>query len=96
MDITRLADLPPGAFAKADPAPDDRFYAAPRMVAHIDEGAIRAVTALYAETVPPGAAILDLCSSRYSHLPDEAVLPRARVVGHGMNADELAANPDLA
>ena len=95
MTITSLADLPPGAFAKPDPSPDDRFYAQPRMVAHIDEGAIAGVTALYAELIPPDAAILDLMSSRYSHLPPASVLSRAGVTGHGMNAAELAANPDL-
>jgi SAM-dependent methyltransferase len=35
-------------------------------------------------------------SSWVSHLPDEARLPLGRVVGLGMNAAELAANPRLA
>lgn len=90
--VRTLADLPHGAFAKADPSGDDLFYAQPRMVAHIDEGAIAAVTALYQEVIPPGADVLDLMSSRYSHLPEGHA---GHVVGHGMNADELAANPQL-
>ena len=91
--ITALADLPPRAFDRADESPDDRFYAQPRMVAHIDEGAIAAVTGLYRALIPAGGAILDLMSSRYSHLPDD--VSYARVVGHGMNVEELAANPQL-
>ncbi|GFH14123.1 methyltransferase, partial [Haematococcus lacustris] len=38
-------------------------------------------------------SVLDLCSSWVSHLPDE--VSYARVVGHGMNAAELARNPRL-
>lgn len=90
--VTRLADLPPGAFAKADRSPDAAFYAQPRMVAHIDEGAIAAATRLYAELVPRGGRVLDLMSSRYSHLPEGHA---GEVTGHGMNASELAANPQL-
>jgi hypothetical protein len=64
-----LPDLPPGAFRKADRAPDALFYVQPRFVAHIDEDAIAAVTGLYREIVPPGGVILDLMSSWISHLP---------------------------
>jgi SAM-dependent methyltransferase len=66
----------------------------PRMVVHIDDGAIAALGRLYAELVPAGARILDLMSSWRSHLPDR-VAPR-EVVGLGMNADEMADNPRLA
>ena len=88
----RIADLPPRAFEKADPSPDAMFYAPSRMVAHIDERAIAAVTALYAEHLRDGMRVLDLMSSRYSHLPALDL----DVTGHGMNAAELEANPDLA
>src|SRR5882757_11508003 len=59
----------------------------------IDAAAIAAVTDLYREVLPPGGAILDLMSSWVSHLPPE--VPYARVVGIGMNAEELAENPFL-
>lgn len=66
----------------------------PRLVTHIDEGAIAAVTALYRELFPPGGVVLDLMSSWVSHLPEDVAY--AQVIGHGLNADELAANPRLA
>ncbi len=81
------------AFAKADGTPDPLFYAEPRFVAHIDAGAIAAVTALYRQVLPPGGVILDLMSSWISHLPED--VKYARVIGHGMNAAELMANPRL-
>ena len=88
-----LPELPANAFAKADPSPDTAFYRQPRFVAHIDPGAIAAVTRLYREVLPPGGVLLDLMGSWISHLPDE--VSYAEVIGHGMNADELAANPRL-
>jgi len=86
-------ELPADSFAKADPSPDTRFYAQARLVTHIDDAAIAAVTALYRELLPPGGVVLDLMSSWVSHLPDDAAY--AEVIGHGMNAAELAANPRL-
>jgi len=85
--------LPAGAFQRLDETPDAEFYAAPRLVTHIDDGAIAAVTGLYREYFPAGGAILDLMSSWVSHLPPEASY--RRVTGLGMNAEELAANPRL-
>src|ERR1700712_50833 len=83
----------PNAFDKADSAPDALFYAQPRFVTHIDDGAINAVTALYRTVLPEGGVILDLMSSWVSHLPEE--MSFERVIGHGMNNEELAANPRL-
>jgi SAM-dependent methyltransferase len=78
-------------FERLDESPDAEFYALPRFVTHIDEGAIAAVTQLYRERLPAGGAILDLMSSWVSHLPSDVTY--RRVVGLGMNAEELAANP---
>jgi SAM-dependent methyltransferase len=83
--------LPEAAFDKHDTAPDELFYAQPRFVTHIDVDAIGAVTALYRELLPASGIILDLMSSWVSHLPEEAVY--GEVIGHGMNEQELAANP---
>ena len=88
-----MTGLPPHAFRRADESPDAQFYAAPRLVQHIDEGAQAAVTDLYRAHVPAGGDVLDLMSSWTSHLPPDVAY--GRVAGLGMNADELAANPLL-
>ena len=88
-----MLTLPPGAFDRYDDGPDAAFYRTPRLVTHIDEAAIAAVTQVYRERFPAGGAILDLMSSWVSHLPPE--VSYRRVVGLGMNEAELAANPRL-
>jgi SAM-dependent methyltransferase len=85
--------FPPDYFRRTDESPDELFYARPRFVAHIDDGAIAAVTALYREHLPPNGAVLDLMSSWISHLPEDVAY--SRVVGLGMNREELAANTRL-
>lgn len=86
-----LPELPPHAFDKDDSAPDPLFYVAPRFVTHIDDRAIAAVTALYRAVFPAGGTVLDLMGSWVSHLPPE--IAYAAVIGHGLNEDELKANP---
>ncbi len=85
--------VPATYFARPDETADEAFYTQARLVTHIDDGAIAAVTALYRDLFPAGGAILDLMSSWVSHLPPE--VPYSRVVGLGMNAAELVANPRL-
>jgi SAM-dependent methyltransferase len=80
--------FPPGFFDRADPSSDADFYRPPRLVTHIDEGAIDAVGALYDELGLDGA-VLDLMSSWVSHFREQ---PRHLTV-LGMNADELDRNP---
>jgi SAM-dependent methyltransferase len=92
--VEQLPGLPATAFDKEDPSPDAEFYDFPRFVTHIDDGAIAAVTGVYREVLPVGGAVLDLMSSWVSHLPPDVAY--AAVVGHGMNAEELAANPRLS
>ena len=86
-------NFPTSAFARFDETSDENFYAAPRLVTHIDDNAIAAVTQVYRELFPPGGAVLDLMSSWVSHLPPE--VEYRRVVGLGMNDAELRANPRL-
>ena len=86
-------ELPKSAFAKLDTGDDLAFYTQPRLVTHIDEAAAAALTGFYRARIPQGARVLDLMSSWVSHLPEEAAY--AEVVGHGMNAEELGANPRL-
>jgi hypothetical protein len=83
--------FPAGFFDRADEEPDDAFYAWPRLVTHIDEGAIAAVGALYEELGLDGD-VLDLMGSWVSHFRTS---PR-RLTVLGMNDDELAANPQAA
>ena len=93
MDRDELG-LPPGAFARLDEEDDEAFYEPARLVHHIDDHAVRVLTGLYREILPAGGVLLDLMSSWVSHLPPD--ITYAEVIGHGMNAEELAANPRLS
>ena len=88
-----LSDLPPWSFEKDDPDDDAAFYAEARLTTHIDDGAIAALTGFYRRMLPAGGVVLDLMSSCVSHLPGDVAY--GEVIGHGMNAEELAANPRL-
>jgi SAM-dependent methyltransferase len=76
-----------------DESSDADFYVEPRLVTHIDDATIAALTQLYRETLPTGGAILDLMTSWVSHLPPEVAY--ARVAGLGMNRIELEHNTRL-
>jgi SAM-dependent methyltransferase len=80
--------FPPGFFDRQDAGADDAFYGFPRLVTHIDDGAIAAVGALYEELGIDGE-VLDLMGSWVSHF---RTAPRNLTV-LGMNPAELAANP---
>lgn len=83
-----VPEFPPGFFDRADASADAAFYGPPRLVHHIDDGAIAAVGAYYDEVGVDGD-VLDLMSSWVSHLRTR---PRHLTV-LGMNAAELGANP---
>jgi SAM-dependent methyltransferase len=89
-----VSRIPEDAFRRTDEAPDEEFYRTSRIVTHIDDGAIAAVTQLYRELFPVGGEILDLMSSWVSHLPPEVAY--RRVIGLGMNEVELRRNERLA
>ncbi|MFM7515091.1 MAG: class I SAM-dependent methyltransferase [Cyanobium sp.] len=78
---------------KWDNSDDALFYAQPRLVHHLDGAFRRRLTQLYRERLLPGSVVLDLMSSWVSHLPEEAAY--AEVIGHGLNEQELRANPRL-
>ncbi|ESQ54277.1 hypothetical protein EUTSA_v10025782mg [Eutrema salsugineum] len=84
-------------FQRFDESSDSTFYEAPRFVTHIDDPAIAALTKYYSKVLPqsdtPGVSILDMCSSWVSHYP--AGYKQERIVGMGMNEDELKRNPVL-
>ena len=79
-----------GAYARQDEGADRDFYAAPRMVAHLDARAQAAIGGYYREVVGADSTVLDLMSSFTSNLPADA--KPARLLGLGMNAAELRAN----
>jgi SAM-dependent methyltransferase len=81
-------------FERIDESPDADFYMQPRLVVHIDEGAVAAAGEFYAGLLPPHGEILDLMSSWVSHLPTN--FPVSGLVGLGMNEEELASNPRLS
>ena len=85
--------FPPAAYERDDESPDERFYTVPRKGVHIDDEAIAALGRVYAEVLPAGGRLLDLMSSWRTHLPADHA---ATVVGLGLNADEMADNPQLA
>jgi SAM-dependent methyltransferase len=84
------ARWPPGFFDRQDPGDDADFYVPPRLVTHIDDGAIAAVAELYDELGVPNGRVLDLMSSWVSHLSRR---PSGGLIALGMNTVELQANP---
>lgn len=80
-------------FGRQDTEDDAVFYAAPRLVQHLDATARALITGVYERFLQPGDRVLDLMSSWVSHLPEALDL---RVSGLGMNAHELSRNHQLA
>jgi hypothetical protein len=85
----RYANFPPGFFSRTDDSKDSRFYANPRLVTHIDDGAINAISDLYDELKLHDGHVLDLMSSWVSHF---RTAPKQLTV-LGMNEFELSRNP---
>jgi SAM-dependent methyltransferase len=88
MTDPRYERFPPRFFDRDDSENDADFYRVPRLVTHIDDGAIAAVGELYDELAITGD-VLDLMSSWVSHF---RAAPRSLTV-LGMNRTELDANP---
>lgn len=80
------------SFERPDEAPDAKFYSTPRLVGHIDSQASAIIEHAYSSRIPPGGWILDLMSSKESHLPADMNLS---VTGLGINKEEMQANPLL-
>eukprot|EP00584_Thalassiosira_punctigera_P011063 CAMPEP_0172526386 /NCGR_PEP_ID=MMETSP1067-20121228/1313_1 /TAXON_ID=265564 ORGANISM="Thalassiosira punctigera, Strain Tpunct2005C2" /NCGR_SAMPLE_ID=MMETSP1067 /ASSEMBLY_ACC=CAM_ASM_000444 /LENGTH=329 /DNA_ID=CAMNT_0013309885 /DNA_START=105 /DNA_END=1094 /DNA_ORIENTATION=+ len=82
-------------FFRADEGDDENFYTLPRLVYHIDEPAVAALTQYYRSNIAAGSSILDICSSWVSHYPLEFKKKMKRIAGTGMNPLELLANDQL-
>ena len=88
-----MTQFSPQHFDRVDEEDDRVFYQQARKVVHIDDSAITAVGRLFREMVPPDSLVLDLMSSWRSHWPEGH--PKARMVGLGLNREEMEDNPDL-
>eukprot|EP00587_Corethron_hystrix_P006731 CAMPEP_0113301824 /NCGR_PEP_ID=MMETSP0010_2-20120614/2890_1 /TAXON_ID=216773 ORGANISM="Corethron hystrix, Strain 308" /NCGR_SAMPLE_ID=MMETSP0010_2 /ASSEMBLY_ACC=CAM_ASM_000155 /LENGTH=284 /DNA_ID=CAMNT_0000155507 /DNA_START=193 /DNA_END=1047 /DNA_ORIENTATION=+ /assembly_acc=CAM_ASM_000155 len=86
----------PDDFSRQDPLDDGAFYTVPRLVYHIDEPAVAALTQYYRKNIESGSEILDICSSWVSHYPLEFPRVMKRISGTGMNKLELIANDQLS
>ncbi|MBI5287652.1 MAG: class I SAM-dependent methyltransferase [Chloroflexi bacterium] len=85
--------LKPEFFEREDESADTLFYAAPRLLVHIDDHAIEAARRIYDELLAKRSALLDLMSSYRSHLSDD--LHWSRLAGLGLNEIELRENHQL-
>ena len=85
--------LKPEMFQRIDEQDDALFYTLPRKLVHIDDGAIEAAGKCIAQTFTPNGVYLDLMSSWRTHLSPEFV--KQHMVGLGLNAEEMADNPDI-
>jgi SAM-dependent methyltransferase len=74
---------------KRDDSDDEAFYDRARYVTHADDAFCRRLRVLYDEIMDRGDRVLDAMGSWVSHFPDTEL---GHVVGHGLNADELATN----
>lgn len=91
MYFALTMSLQPHQRTKLDNGDDQSFYDYPRFVTHVDDGFIQQLTDLYRQHLQSGFTILDLMSSWVSHLPEDIKFDQ--VIGHGLNAEELAKNP---
>lgn len=92
--MPQIPPLRPEHLHRLDEGEDELFYEMPRQVAHIDDNAQAALAQFFRQTLPAGSEVLDLMSSRFSHLPPDLSL--ASVVGLGLNDKELIANKQLS
>ena len=93
MEPAMEPQFPPRYFLREDEDDDGLFYTYPRKLVHIDDGAIATVSKLFRDFIPADSEVLDLMSSWRSHWPKGH--PKRRMVGLGLNAEEMADNPDL-
>ncbi|CAM9801418.1 unnamed protein product, partial [Discosporangium mesarthrocarpum] len=84
----------PDYFDRADEQDDELAYQEPRMNAFLTAEAKEATVEHYKRFLMPGTDILELGASVDSYLPEGVEFNR--VVGVGMNLEEMEANPALS
>ena len=95
-DSVAFSNLSPRALSRQDETDDGEFYAAPRLVGHVDSQASEHLQSVYKKYLHPGNTILDLMAGYESHLPSQENPADLNVIGIGMNSREMQANPALA
>ena len=82
------------AFTRRDETEDAGFYRKDRFVSHLDDTALATVERLIGDLIIENdPAVLDLMAGWDSHIPDS--LKPSRVVGLGLNKNELEKNESL-
>ncbi|KAL1500516.1 hypothetical protein AB1Y20_013172 [Prymnesium parvum] len=84
------------SFRRIDEQPDAAFYEVPRLVYHIDEASVCALTRYYDDTIQDGSDVLDICSSWVSHYPLSFPERMRSIVGTGISEVELSCNTQLS
>ncbi len=89
-----LASLPAEAFSRDDESDDALFYSIDRFVSHLDQLALDTIEHVIGQLLTEESpSVLDLMASWDSHLPQR--FSPSRVVGLGLNENELKANRAL-
>ena len=78
---------------KLDESNDEEFYSDPKFVYHLDANFRQQLSCIYNNEIREGSTILDLMSSWDSYLPKGKKYKK--VVGHGLNKQELERNKIL-
>ena len=78
---------------KVDESNDEDFYADPKFVYHLDSNFRNYLSSVYKNEIKDFSTVLDLMSSWDSYLPSEKIYKK--VIGHGLNKDELERNKAL-
>ena len=78
---------------KIDESNDENFYANPKFVYHLDANFRKYLSSVYKNEINDYSIVLDLMSSWDSYLPEKKIYKK--VIGHGLNKDELERNKAL-
>ena len=78
---------------KIDESNDEDFYSDPKFVYHLDSNFRNYLTSVYKIEINNYSTVLDLMSSWDSYLPSKKTYKK--VIGHGLNKDELERNKTL-
>ena len=78
---------------KLDESNDEYFYSDPKFVYHLDENFRSYLSYIYKNEINDNSTVVDLMSSWDSYLPKEKKYKK--VIGHGLNKDELERNTIL-